>query len=255
MCTVTYIPVKGGAYISSNRDERRGRPPAAKPAIVAGRTGQLLFPRDTQAGGSWFVVHEKGTVLVLLNGARERHIPHPPYRKSRGLILLELADSEDVLKEFKSLNLNEIEPFTLILLEDGCLYECLWDGIEKVHRPIDVTLPQIWSSVTLYDASIRQKRREWWDTWLQGNPAPGQEQVLGFHQFTGGGDPRTDVLMNREEGLLTVSITSVKITDEEARMQYLDILDGRSVSRQLLLIKEVTPAKDRLPALSIPASL
>ena len=230
MCTVTYIPAKDGVYITSNRDEQQGRPPAAEPAIIAGRTGRLLFPKDTQAGGSWIVVHEKGTVGVLLNGAGERHIPHPPYRKSRGLILLDLADSLDSLFEFKTLNLNGIEPFTLILLENGCLHECQWDGVEKVHRPIDAALPHIWSSVTLYDPAIRQQRREWLDEWLQDNPVPGQEQVLGFHRFTGGGDPRYDVLMNREEGLLTVSITSVQIMDGEARMQYLDVLSGASLT-------------------------
>jgi len=266
MCTVTYIPAKDGVYITSNRDEQGGRPSAAEPAIVAGRTGRLLFPRDTRAGGSWFVVHERGAVLVLLNGAGERHIPQPPYRKSRGLILLDLAESLDSFFEFKMVNLNGIEPFTLILLENGCLYECRWDGVEKAHRPIDVAIPHIWSSVTLYDPAIRQKRREWFDTWLQDNPAADQEKVLQFHQFAGGGDSNLDVLRSRrnllkdsgekltngKEGLLTVSVTSLQIADGNARMQYLDILSGSACNRELLFTQRGTPA---LPAEGTPLTL
>lgn len=234
MCTVTFIPAPGGPLITSNRDEQRTRPPAIEPACYAGQTGGLLFPKDARAGGTWFVAHENGTVLVLLNGSSEQHIPQPPYRKSRGAVLLELADSQNSLQTFKNLNLNDIQPFTLILLEVEAgshkaqsLFECRWDGKNKTHTLLDASLPHIWSSVTLYDPPTIQKRRSWFEKWLSLNPAPEQKDVLEFHRSTGDGDPSIALLMNREDKVLTVSTTSLQVGDGPIRMYYRDLLSGR----------------------------
>src|SRR5258708_172671 len=105
MCTVTYIPARDGFFLTSNRDENSGRPPAVPPFLYPMKTGSILFPRDAQAGGSWFAVHENGNALVLLNGALTRHQPAPPYRRSRGLILLELADTVHPLYRFGEMDL------------------------------------------------------------------------------------------------------------------------------------------------------
>jgi len=52
MCTVTFIPTATGIYPTSNRDERPGRRPARFPYRTTAEIGQLLFPRDGEAGGS-----------------------------------------------------------------------------------------------------------------------------------------------------------------------------------------------------------
>lgn len=233
MCTVTYIPSGDGIFLTSNRDERRGRAVALEPSVYEGSTGHLLYPKDAQAGGTWFAVHEKGHVLILLNGARVRHTPRGPYRKSRGLVLLDVADSESPLDQFKRLDLEGIEPFTLVLLEDGQLHECRWDGATKHHREPDPGEPHIWSSVTLYDQEVIQKREGWFAGWLLDNPDPGQETILRFHQFTGDGDRYNDLLMNRDDRMLTVSITSLRYGGGGGRMTYLDIPGRRSASREL----------------------
>jgi hypothetical protein len=153
------------------------------------RTGNILFPRDSQAGGTWFALHENGNTLVLLNGAIARHQPAPPYRTSRGLILLELADSDHPLHQFRTTDLQDIEPLTLVLLTAGQLHECCWDGARKYHRRADASLPQIWSSVTLYDAATTAQRKDLFEEWLRSNPTPDQEKILQFHQFRGDAGP------------------------------------------------------------------
>jgi uncharacterized protein with NRDE domain len=50
----------------------------------------VIYPKDPKAGGTWYVVDENGTVLVLLNGAEEKHTIKLSYRKSRGLIVLDI---------------------------------------------------------------------------------------------------------------------------------------------------------------------
>lgn len=241
MCTVTYIPAKEGIFITSNRDEQQGRPPALPPQLYPGRRGRLLFPKDTLAGGTWFALHERGSVLVLLNGAGLKHTPQPPCRKSRGLILLELADSPHSVEEFKKLNCSDIEPFTLILLEEGDLYEGFWDGREKLLRALDSTCPHIWSSVTLYDPAAIRKRKKWFEKWLQDNSSPDSDSVVQFHSGSGDGDPHNALLMNRDDKIFTVSITCLQLTDRCARMFYKDIQEGNTFTRELLLTTR-TPA-------------
>ncbi|MGL1516781.1 NRDE family protein, partial [Vibrio parahaemolyticus] len=48
------------------------------------------FPKDPDGGGTWIALKENGDVAILLNGAFENHIPAYPYRRSRGLIFLDI---------------------------------------------------------------------------------------------------------------------------------------------------------------------
>ena len=83
MCTVTFIPVKKSVFITHNRDEQNLRTKALAPEHSLVHGTALLFPRDGKAGGSWAGMNEFGHAAVLLNGAFEKHLPKPPYRKSR----------------------------------------------------------------------------------------------------------------------------------------------------------------------------
>lgn len=95
MCTVTFVPSAKGAIITSNRDEMVMRPHAAMPAWEQWGTGRILFPKDGLAGGTWIGMHENGAVMVLLNGAFVRHQHLPPYRRSRGLVFLDILGAAD----------------------------------------------------------------------------------------------------------------------------------------------------------------
>lgn len=239
MCTVTYIPVRHGFYLTSNRDEKQTRLRAEEPHIYTGRTGNLLFPKDSSAGGTWFAVHEKGFAAVLLNGAIQKHIAKPPYRRSRGLILLDLLDQPDPLQAFHSIDMDNIEPFTVVLVKDGQLQLCRWDGNTRYHRLLDAALPHIWSSVTLYSPEIIRKRELWFKDWLEGYPLPDAEAILWFHRHAGDGDKRNDVLMDRGGEMLTVSITCLESglpagQPAGIRMIYQDISAGRTYRSSFL---------------------
>jgi hypothetical protein len=240
MCTVTFIPGKEKIFLTSNRDEKYWRHPAIIPAVYTLKTGRVLFPKDGNAGGSWFAVHENGNAVVFLNGAGKKHIPQPPYRQSRGLILLELVDSEMPVHHFSKTSLHDIEPFTAIIWNEESLFACRWDGTRKYRSRLDNKMPQIWSSVTLYDEAVIAKRKAWFTAWLNDNPAPGQEEILRFHRFTGDGDRSNDLLMNREGQVSTVSITSLESTNAFACMQYLDCRTGEHHRQKLSFTKAVT---------------
>lgn len=236
MCTVTFIPVRDKLYITSNRDEKHWRSNALPPAIHAGQLGNLLFPQDGDAGGTWIAAHENGNAIVFLNGGFVRHTPQPPYRKSRGLVLLDLLNTADPVRHFKETQLGGIEPFTAVVWT-GQLFECRWDGEKKHMTQLPASEPHIWSSATLYDEEVVAKRKSWFNKWLQKHPTPTPNDILHFHQFTGDGDAHNDLRMNRNGQVFTVSVTLLALTDELTRMHYLDLKNNNAFTQQLIVEK------------------
>lgn len=234
MCTVTYIPVKDTVFLTSNRDEKNWRSPALVPEIFDFSSGRILFPKDGDAGGTWIAAHENGNVVIFLNGGLQAHIPAPPYRKSRGVILLDLIDHSTPYNSFLAINLNNIEPFTAIILDNNNLFECRWDGKTKHFKDLDKNAPYIWSSVTLYNDTIIEKRNNWFNDWLNKNSEPSQEDILNFHQFTGDGDSHNDLKMNREGKVYTVSVTSIASSNTSLSMKYLDLQNNEQHLKELI---------------------
>lgn len=239
MCTVTFIPAPDKVYLTSNRDEKHWRSPALAPAVYDFPSGKILFPKDADAGGTWIASHENGNAIVFLNGGWVAHTPQPPYRKSRGLILLELINSTMPYHYFLSASLENIEPFTAVIWEDRRLYECRWDGVQKYEQALDAGIPHIWSSATLYNNDVILKRRRWFETWLRTHGTPFQDDILHFHQFTGDGDEQNDLLMNRDGKVFTVSVTSMAIMDHSITMHYLDIKNNQTFAQELAIEKSM----------------
>ena len=237
MCTVTYIPAPDKVILTSNRDEKHGRSPAIAPAVYDLSSGKVLFPKDADAGGTWIAAHENGHAIVFLNGGWVAHTPQPPYRRSRGLILLDLLNSTMPYQHFQTIPLDNIEPFTAIIWQDGQLYECRWDGQQKYQLALDTAQPYIWSSVTLYDETVIARRKQWFENWLARHRRPFQEDILDFHQFAGDGDSHNDVLMNRNGQVFTVSVTSLAIGDDQMDMRYLDLKSKQAYTSDLFIEK------------------
>ena len=233
MCTVTFIPGKDHSFLTSNRDEKAARPKAVAPEIYADYNATLLYPKDAAANGTWVAINQTGNAAVLLNGGFIKHEPKPPYRKSRGLVFLDIISSADPKDGFIEMNLYKIEPFTVVLLQDDQLFECRWDGTKKYYQQLDEKQPHIWSSATLYPDEVINKRKQWFSQWLADHPSPSQKDIFSFHQFAGDGDAQNDVLMNRDGQMLTVSITGVEISRYKAAMQYWDLQDGKCVVKEL----------------------
>ncbi|NOQ23831.1 MAG: hypothetical protein GQ564_00575 [Bacteroidales bacterium] len=232
MCTVTYIPPKHnkGFILTSNRDEKAVRPtiPLAKYEIEG---IQVCFPKDKKAGGSWIAANNHGRLCCLLNGAFIVHKKQSFHVKSRGNILVEItATNEEIIDYFQNKNLSEVEPFTLVALEHTngkpqILYECIWDGEQKHVSELDSQLPKIWSSVTLYSNEDRKLRKLWFDKFLVENKKQiSPESVYNFHSGSHSSDQSVNLLMQREGGLKTVSITQVVPDKNKFNLKYTDLL-------------------------------
>jgi hypothetical protein len=213
MCTLSYIPKPNGFLLTSNRDESVNRLPALEPRAYMHNQVKVMYTKDTQAGGTWLAVAENHFTLCLLNGAFEKHKHQPPYRHSRGLVVTDFFNYNNALSFKDEYDCEGLEPFTLVIIESGNLpriHELRWDGNELFYITIDPTVPQIWSSATLYDAEVIAERAVWFQSFLQTNPNPSPDDMLFFHHFGGGEHGQNTILMNRNNILKTISITGIQ---------------------------------------------
>nr|WP_295921829.1 NRDE family protein [uncultured Dyadobacter sp.] len=222
MCTVTYIPTGNGVLLASNRDERTDRAPATPPATYMAGNQRLIYPKDAQAGGTWIALKEEHSAAVLLNGAFENHIRKPGYRRSRGLIMLDIIGAREPSTFFRDVSLDGIEPFTLILLTYGILRRCTWDGDRKHVRDLDPGKAHIWSSATLYGPDDQKERQLMLEKWLSGCPEPTTETLLDFHL---GKNLKYETSGNQKHsGMRTVSVTSLELPiSGPASIRYQDL--------------------------------
>lgn len=243
MCTVTYIPLERGNYIlTSNRDEAPARSPQNISRLhTAGQ--ELAFPRDEAAGGTWIAISSANRLACILNGAFEKHERRPPYRRSRGLMALDFFEypaAEDFLNDYR---FEGMEPFTLIVLEQGRLLEFRWDEQQGHRQWLDAGQPRIWSSAPLYPPEIRRKREQWFDEWRKGRNRFTREEILDFHFNAGDGDPWNDVVMNRGDIVRTVSVTSIFKDAAALDMQYHDLLNRQMKQTKIGLQSEVVGSR------------
>lgn len=234
MCTVSFVNANGKAIITSNRDEKTLRPNAIEPKSYLVNNKNIIFPKDKKAGGTWFAVNESATVLVLLNGADERHVLKESYRKSRGLIVLELISSESVIEGWQEIDLENIEPFTLVLFEGGKLYQLRWNETEKSTLELDVNQNHIWSSSTLYPKEIREKRANWFSTFLDTKPEVDADEMFGFHRYTEEGNTENGLVINRNEFLKTLSITQAVVEKNKVTIHYNDLIAQQDFSNTFI---------------------
>lgn len=197
MCTVSFVAANGKIIITSNRDEKVIRPSAIEPKNYSVNNKNIIFPKDSKAGGTWFAVDESGTILVLLNGANEKHQVELPYRKSRGLIVLDMIGSLSPKDFWKEINLENIEPFTLVLFQNNALFQLQWNGNEKETAALDANKNHIWSSATLYSKDIRENRSNWFYDFLESNPIVSEKEMFQFHRYTEPENQENGLVINR----------------------------------------------------------
>ena len=230
MCTVSYVPLDKGYVLTSNRDENPKRQ-TKLPNKMRLKNGTIIYsPIDVVKGGTWIAMDEDGRSACLLNGAFLKHEPKTTYRKSRGQFVLDAFKTNDFSSYVKFAFLDNIEPFTLLLIEPGHIQKLVWDGIEKhiSHLPPDV--PYLWSSVTLYDADEHIKKETYFleEMSRKGNNI---NLILQIH----GKDEITPFILDHSI-LQTVSITQVIYNQEQSSLIYILKDNTNETSNSLSLV-------------------
>jgi hypothetical protein len=209
MCTVVFIPGENKQYFASLRDENPLRAKAITPEKYTENDVSYLSPVDSEAGGSWIGVNTNGILIILLNGGFKSHEKKKFYRKSRGLIVKELLLSAMPVIEWSIMDMDGIEPYTLIVAADKNLFRLVWDG-EKKHRfNLDMERAHIFSSSTLYNAQARAYRQEMFESWIDMNPPVTKLSLLDF--FNTSTDKQNGFIIDRDGKMKTLSYTFVEI--------------------------------------------
>lgn len=212
MCTLTYLPLGNEQFIiSTNRDESPLRAKTEFPFYRQHPGKNIIYPKDPLAGGTWIATTDNGVSVCLLNGANEPHDHNPPYKMSRGIMLLEAIECIKPDEFFKNFNFEGIEPFTMVVLFHDpqlIILEFKWDGAKKYLKKINPAKPQIWASAQLYNETAIINRKKWFKQWLKNNKTFSMASIKDFHKNAGSGDLQNDLIMDRGE-VKTVSITQI----------------------------------------------
>jgi hypothetical protein len=236
MCTVSFVASNGKTIITSNRDEKVIRPSAIEPKNYLINNKNIIFPKDSKAGGTWFAVDELGTTLVLLNGANEKHTVKNSYRKSRGLIVLEMISSFSPKDFWQEIDLLDIEPFTLVLFQDKQLYQLQWNGINKDGISLDTEKKHVWSSATLYPKEIRENRANWLHSFLDSNSTVSETQMLHFHRYTEEENQENGLVINRKGEMKTLSITQSVTEMNKVDIMHCDLIANKDFETSFIII-------------------
>lgn len=236
MCTVSFVCSNDKIIITSNRDEKVIRPSAIEPRNYSINNKNIIFPKDPKAGGTWYAADENGTVLVLLNGASEKHKVVLPYRKSRGLIVLDLIGSLNPLEHWLELDLDNIEPFTLVLFQNQKLYQLRWNGEEKETTNLDISQNFVWSSSTLYPKEVRDTRSQWFYSFLETKSGITADEMLNFHRYTEDKNTENGLVINRNNEMKTLSITQSVIENNKVTILHCDLLSQKDFTTSFITV-------------------
>ena len=233
MCTVTYIPQPGNNFIlTSNRDEAAHRSPQNLTRTTLHGL-EMVFPKDAGAGGTWIVAAADGRAVCLLNGAFEKHKHQPPYRRSRGIMVLDFFRYTSATDFYQKYDFKGMEPFTFILIGKNELHELRWDEKKTHLRQLNTNGHYLWSSATLYTPDIQLKRENWFKKWLKNRKDFSLEAIRDFHRNGGEKDPWNGFIMNRMNVVQTVSITSVIKKTDRMEMIYDDLLRHNVIKKHV----------------------
>jgi len=234
MCVLTFLPTVNSGYIlTNNRDETLARPKAIPPKKYNINGKQVYYPKDPQAGGTWIATSDDVTVC-LLNGAFENHIHKPPYRQSRGQLILDFFKYNDFISNYSFEN---IENFTLIIVHHKNslqICEFRWDGTQLHYTSKNPEKAHIWSSATLYPHEIRTEREHWFADFRKQNPNFTPEQVVDFHLHGGAGNIQNDMQINRDGKLATQCIFQVVKQHQYLSFSFHDLLSEQELLYRVL---------------------
>jgi hypothetical protein len=231
MCTVAFVPLRGGGYaLGHNRDERRTRSRGLPPKRIERDGRTVLAPRDPDGGGTWIGVHDGGTTCCLLNATESRPERLPSEPTSRGLILwelLHLQGADAIARRLADLDndLRGVRAFHLVVAEpsrddrSARSVRFRWDG-GALERD-DHEGPRLYVSSSLDPTGAERARAGGWRRLRERHEEIGPAELrewLASHEPERG---PLSVCMHRPEAR-TVSRTLITVSPGSIELAYLD---------------------------------
>jgi len=203
-----------------SRDEQRSRSSELEPSWHAlGNGSRACWPTDPDGGGTWVGVHESGLYLGLLNlnlTEDELDPAHPPFTRTRGLIIPELIGLRsvgDAVDAIRAMDLLGISPFRLAMLGFGdngqtMIAVARFDGVQlTIPTPLsELVAPVCLASSGLGDELVQCRLPLFND--MVGRDSNRASQ-RAFHRHQWGDRSELSVMMSRPDAR-TSSVTRVE---------------------------------------------
>jgi hypothetical protein len=207
-----------------NRDELLSRPRALPSKNFGRGATEMVYPQEL-SGGTWVACNSHGNLLALLNwnGSESPYVGEK--RKTRGLVIPELAGQLGLAatdSKFRRVNLQGMSPFRLVgfFRSDRIIGEWHWDGTTKQVLRLSWARKH-WFSSSLSDALAEKERGRTCEA-AAGDPAAGSVDWLRrLHRSHVPSPGSFSVCVHRQDAA-TVSYTEVRCGGTQISMDYLD---------------------------------
>ena len=232
MCTLSWDFSKQTYRVFFNRDELKTRKPAE--SIRVGESGKgvkCIYPVDGEKGGSWIAVNGFGMTTCLLN-LYEYPMPKAPEAgfKSRGWLVMELADSESwrrLSEKFSRIELGHYPPFHLFHFEPEMgIHSLKWTGVEVVLQQHPETCEVPASGSSFQNENVVAVRLGTFHNMVSSqDPRARVENLRKFHDFYDPDQGAFSVNMMRDNAQ-TMSKSEIEVDASRIRFSYRSRLPG-----------------------------
>ncbi len=176
MCTVTFIPI---LLRICNHFQLLMKSVARKTALAPIEYEingcKITFPKILASRAGTWIAKSDSKVIVLLNGAAEKHQIKPFYRKKPGFNCIGINFLRKQFKTLETIDLNSIESFTIILFENDKLHQLQWNEVEKSQIELDIISHLV--LLPIFQRNQNQ-REEWFAKFSYGGKIKIQKQKL-----------------------------------------------------------------------------
>jgi uncharacterized protein with NRDE domain len=217
MCTITYLPTPNGYITTQNRDESPLRERAVFPVRQSTSNSEIVFPKDPEGQGSWFVANKNGETLCIMNSVFHFDKTSADFKHSRGLVPFHYLQFNSVDQFKNNYEFDGIQGFTLVICAQTVIHEIEWDEKKVVHNKFEPK-PLIFQSNPLYNPNQKKKRAQWFEYWLRDNPT---DEILNFHTLQFEENKAESILMDREV-VKTVSVVSREFSSKSDDLLYVE---------------------------------
>ncbi|MBK8623525.1 MAG: NRDE family protein [Saprospiraceae bacterium] len=233
MCCLTIVKTPNNNIVfTHNRDEQWSR--QTRGTFVQEYwfgNKKIWMPKDSLVDGTW--IGSDGTrAAAILNGYKKNHLKKEKYRASRGTIIPQFLQETDAQQFMESFDPSGMEPFTLIVADNKkYITEIGWDEKEIHLTKHNVESPLIFSSFTLYDDDIQQKRKNLFLSLV--TTLTNHDDLWQFHK-TQGEDHGSFINVDYNREISTVAISQIVLGNHPA-FYYKSLLENQQKQNLILL--------------------
>lgn len=222
MCTVTFVPRRGGYCLAMNRDEQLTRAGARPPRREKLGDRTVIWPADP-GGGTWIALNDTAACLALLNWyAVPGEFTGEPVTRGRVVQTVGVATRPaEVATALGGLPLARMKPFRLVGVFPASaeVVEWRWDAIELVCRRYAWQVRQ-WASSGFDERTAQRGRKACLSAALRQRSAGTLSWLRRLHRSHLPERGPLSTCMHRSDAA-TVSYTEVSVDRRRATMRYL----------------------------------